>query len=126
MAIGDSILKGTKKNLGLHEDLDEFDHDIITHVNTCFFTLNQLGLGPEEGFRIEDDTATWADFYDGQRNLHAIQTYVYLRVRLLFDPPGTTYHIRAIEDQIGELVYRLQVEREVLAWTPRSSSLSLP
>lgn len=116
MAVQDSILNSTKKILGLAENYDAFDLDVITHINTCFFTLNQLGLGPREGFMIEDDSTDWDEFTGGVLNLNAIKTYVYLRVRLLFDPPGTPHHLSAIKDQVSELEYRLKMDREVTAW----------
>jgi hypothetical protein len=116
VAVEESILKSTKKVLGLGEDYDAFDTDVIMHINTVFVTLNQLGIGPAEGFMIEDDSEEWEDFTEGVINLNAIKTYIYLRVRLLFDPPGTSYHINAIQEQVKELEYRLKYEREVTAW----------
>jgi hypothetical protein len=113
VAVEASILKSVKKTLGLDESLKAFDQDLLMHINTVFFTLNQLGLGPVDGFMVEDDTEVWEDFTGGRINLNAVKTYVYLRVRLLFDPPGTSYHIAAIEKQVEELTYRLQMEREV-------------
>lgn len=126
MATEDSILNSTKKVLGLSETYDAFDIDIKTHINTCFFTLSQLGVGPAEGFMIDGEDAVWDDFTAGIINLNAVKTYVYLRVRLLFDPPATSYHINAIQEQIKELEYRLLMERENTQWTAPSSSPSLP
>jgi hypothetical protein len=103
--------------LGLDQNYDAFDLDITTHINTVFFTLRQLGVGPIEGFMIESDAETWDDFVTESVNLNAIKTYVYLRVRLLFDPPGTSYHINALEEQVDELTHRLLMEREGTAWT---------
>lgn len=116
----DSILNSVKKSLGLAESYDAFDADVIMHINTAFVTLNQLGLGPDEGFMIEDDSEEWEDFTDGVINLNAIKTYLYLRVRLLFDPPSTSYHIAAMKEQIEELEYRLKYEREVPRWQSQS------
>lgn len=123
MALETSILRGTKKSLGLAPENRAFDHDVITHINTAFFTLNQLGVGPEEGFMIEDDDAEWDEFTEGRINLNAVQSYVYLRVRLLFDPPGTSYHLTALDDQRKELEHRLKMDREVTAW---QSPVTLP
>lgn len=125
MAVEQSILLSTKKILGLDADNDAFDLDVITHVNTAFFTLNQLGLGPAEGFMIEGDAEVWNDFTAGIINLNAVKTYIYLCVRLAFDPPGTAHHIRAAEDQKTELEHRLRTERELTQWTSPSSA-SLP
>ena len=130
MAAEDSILKSVKKSLGLDESYKAFDHDVITHINTCFFTLNQLGIGPTEGFMIEDDSVRWIDFTDIRLNMaaqNALQTYFYLKVRSYFDPPGTTHHITAMNEQIQELEHRLSTERELKSWqSPSLSSHFLP
>jgi|SRR5436190_5392056 len=110
-----SILISTKKILGIAEDYTAFDLDIITHINTAFSTLTQLGVGPATGFMIEDDTAVWDDFIsDDQYN--SVKSYVFLRVRHLFDPPTTSYLITASEKQIEELEWRLNVHREETEW----------
>ena len=111
-----SILDSTKKILGIEADYTAFDVDIITHINSVFSTLTQLGIGPEAGFMIEDAGPVWADFINSDLQLNAVKTYVFLRVRLLFDPPTTSYHINAIKEQIQELEWRLNVYRERTAW----------
>lgn len=130
MALEDSILKSVKKSLGLDAEYTAFDHDVITHINTCFFSLNQLGIGPSDGFMIEDEEVKWSDFVDEMLNksaLNALQTYFYLKVRSFFDPPGTPHHLQAIKDQIQELELRLLTERNLTRWiAPQSSSLYLP
>ena len=108
----DSILNSVKKILGIASDYDAFDTDIIIHINSVFSTLNQLGLGPDEGFMIEDDSASWEDFLLDDMRLNAVKTYVYLRVRVLFDPPTTGFTLTAIQEQIKELEWRLNVVRE--------------
>ena len=113
-----SILISTKKILGLPEDYTVFDHDVITHINTAFSILTQLGVGPSEGFMIEDEEPIWADFInppDSQYN--SVKSYVYLKVRQLFDPPQTSYLITAVEKQINELEWRLNVTREHTEYT---------
>ncbi len=110
----DSILESTKKILGVPADYDVFDPDITLHINSVFSTLNQLGIGPADGFMIEDADATWDTFLGGDKRLNAVKTYVYLRVRMLFDPPNTAYLVTAMEDQIRELEWRLNVMREDL------------
>lgn len=114
--MSDSILVSTKKILGLDASYTAFDVDIIMHINSVFGTLNQLGIGPINGFMIEDDTALWSTFIGSDLNLNAVKTYVYLRVRLLFDPPATSFHITAMENQIKELEWRLNVYRETRDW----------
>ena len=83
----DSILTSVKKKLGIQEDYTHFDEDIIMDINSTFLILNQLGVGPEEPFTIEDDVAEWSDFIDNGK-IDLVRSYVYLRVRLLFDPPA--------------------------------------
>lgn len=110
--MSDSILTNTKKILGIEDEYTAFDVDILTHINSVFSTIAQLGIGPEEGFEIEDKDATWDSFLDGNKNLNAIKTYVYLRVRLLFDPPTTSYLMSSMQNQIQELEWRLNIYRE--------------
>lgn len=123
-----SILNNVKKMLGLDENYTAFDTDVIIHINSVFSTLSQLGIGPSTGFMIEDDILTWDDFFESaDPNLNAVKTYVYLRVRLLFDPPATSFAISAMNEQIKELEWRLNSYREVTAWTePMSEPTPLP
>lgn len=113
----DSILDSTKKILGIAPDYSAFDIDVITHINSAFFILNQLGVGPPDGFVIEDNTAEWGEFLgDDPKKLSSVRTYVYLRVRLLFDPPTTSFAIEAATKQAQEYEWRLSVNREEHAW----------
>lgn len=105
----DSILTSIKKLLGIDEEYTQFDNDIIMHINTVFLNLTQLGVGPEEGFLIEDDAATWGDFIGDSNQLQAVKTYVYLKVKLLFDPPLSSSVIESINRIISELEWRLNV-----------------
>lgn len=114
--MSESILNSTKKVLGISEDHDAFDVAILMHINSVFSTLSQLGIGPVEGFFIEDDSTDWEEFFGPDLNLNSVRTYVYLRVRLLFDPPATSFHINAIEEQIKELEWRLNTYREGVSW----------
>jgi hypothetical protein len=111
-----SILTSTKKILGIAEDYTVFDLDIITHINSAFSTLTQLGVGPPQGFMITDATAVWDDFVANDFQYNPVKSYVFLRVRQLFDPPSTSYLIAAVEKQIQELEWRLNVYREGLDW----------
>jgi len=112
----ESILKGTKRTLGLTDDYTVFDQDIIMHINTVFSTLTQLGVGPPEGYMIESDQDLWDDFISDDPTYNSIRSYMYLRVRMLFDPPPTSYAIDAIERQIKELEWRLNQNREETDW----------
>lgn len=105
----ESILTSIKKLLGIDEEYTQFDNDIIMHINTVFLNLTQLGVGPEEGFLIEDDSATWDDFIGDSNQLQAVKTYVYLKVKLLFDPPLSSSVIESINRIISELEWRLNV-----------------
>jgi hypothetical protein len=109
-----SILTSTKKILGIAEDYTVFDLDILTHINTAFSTLTQLGVGPADGFMIEDASAVWTDFdpVDDHQMYQAVKSYVFLKVKQLFDPPTTSYLIDATQKQINELEWRLNVQRE--------------
>lgn len=104
-----SILHSVKKNLGLDVDYEEFDHDVITHINTVFSDLEQIGVGPAGGFAIEGEDEVWGDILGDDPRLNRVKTYIYLRVRLLFDPPTTSFAIASMEKQVEELAWRLQV-----------------
>lgn len=112
-----SILNSVKKNLGIAADYDVYDEDIMLYVNGVFSTLNQLGVGPELGFVIEDDSVEWDDFLANDPRLNHVKTYMYLRVRMLFDPPQTSYAQEAVKEQIKEHEWRLNVQREETMWT---------
>ena len=108
----ESILKSTKKILGLSEDYTPFDLDIITHINAAFSILDQLGVGPAGGFSIIDDSTLWGAYAAPPNQLHLIKTYVFLKVRSLFDPPATSFLISMYNEQIKEYEWRLNVFRE--------------
>ena len=108
----ESILTSIKKLLGPSGDYTHFDPDIIMHINTVLMTLTQLGVGPSEGFFIEDDSATWGDFLSDPTKLQAVKTYVYLKVKLLFDPPLNSSVIESMNRSIAELEWRLNVAVE--------------
>lgn len=105
----DSILTSVKKLLGIQENYTNFDADIIMHINTVFAALNQLGVGPERGFMIDDATSTW-DKYITNYNINMVKSYMYLRVRLLFDPPTSSVLMESMNRSIAELEWRLNVE----------------
>ena len=108
----ESILTSIKKLLGITEEYDQFDPDIIMHVNSVFMILPQLGVGPAEGFSIEDDTAVWTDFIQDVKKLESVKTYIYLKVKLLFDPPLSSAVIDSTNRLINELEWRLNVAAE--------------
>lgn len=108
----ESILTSIKKLLGITEEYDQFDPDIIMHINSVFMILTQLGVGPAEGFSIEDDTAVWTDFIQDVKKLESVKTYIYLKVKLAFDPPLSSAVIESMNRLINELEWRLNVTAE--------------
>lgn len=102
-----SILTCIKRLLGIDEDYTQFDPDILVHINSAFTTLLQLGIGPEEGFSITGATETWSEFIEDRTDIELVKTYIYLKVRLIFDPPQTGYLVDAITKQVLEIEWRL-------------------
>lgn len=106
----ESILTSIKQRLGLSEEYEAFDPEIIMEINTAFFDLNRLGVGPSDAFFIEDDTSVWTDFISADTKTvvrEAIKTYIYLRTKLGFDPPAGTAHIEAINRRIDQLEWTM-------------------
>jgi len=101
----DSILKSTKKLVGLHEEFTAFDLEIVSHINSAFSHLYQLGIGL--GAPIEDDEAKWSELGLPDHLLNMVKTFVNLKVKMAFDPPGTSYLIEAAQKQIDEQEWRL-------------------
>lgn len=111
----ESILTSIKKLLGIEEDYEDFDPDIIMHINSVFMILNQLGVGPSVGFSIQDAESVWTDFMPVGSNLEAVKSYIYLKVRLMFDPPSGSAVMDAINRTISELEWRLNVAADTSA-----------
>ena len=107
-----SILNTTKKMLGIETDVTVFDTDIIVNINTVFMTLNQLGVGPTSGFSITGATETWEQFLGTITDLEAVKSFMYLKVRMLFDPPSNSALIDTINRQIDEIGWRLNAQAE--------------
>lgn len=106
----DSILTDVKKLLGITEDYTHFDTDIVIYINSALSTLNQIGVGPQEGYRIGSADEGWSEFMGNTDLLEEIKSYVYLKVRLIFDPPTNAFMVTAMEKQIDELTWRLSVK----------------
>lgn len=110
----ESILNSVKKLLGITSEYTAFDVDITMHINSVFMILNQLGIGPENGFSILDDTAVWTDFLpETDRNFEPIKSYIYLKVKLLFDPPSSSIVTESINRMISELEWRMTTQAEL-------------
>lgn len=108
----DSILTSTKKLLGIAEEYDHFDADIIMHINSVFMVLKQLGVGPPEGFTITDKNDKWDDYISDDVDVSMVKSYVYLRVRLLFDPPASSAVMESTNKLISEFEWRLNLAAE--------------
>lgn len=109
----DSILTSIKKLLGITEEYEHFDADIIMHINSVFMLLNHLGVGPENGFSISDKLSTWNDYLpEGSKNLEAVKSYMNLKVKLLFDPPQSSSVMECYKQMASELEWHLNVEAE--------------
>lgn len=109
----ESILTSVKKLLGITEEYTQFDVDLIIHINSAFMELTQIGVGPPTGFNISDSSDTWNNFLGDSSNLEAVKSYVYLRVRLLFDPPSSSAVMENMKQMLNEYAWRLNVEAEM-------------
>ena len=108
----ESILESIKKMLGPSGSYDVFDPDIIMHINSTFMVLHQAGVGPEEGFFIEDEAAIWEDFTTDTMLANGVKTYMYAKVKKVFDPPSSSTHMQALNDVINEFEWRLNIAAE--------------
>lgn len=115
MELTESILGSTKKLLGIEPDYDHFDADLVMHINSVFSILTQMGVGQTNGFSITGDTEKWADFIGNDPNgVSIVKSYVYLKVKLLFDPPASSAAMEAINRQISEFEWRLFVAADLV------------
>ena len=103
----ESILTSIKKLLGIDELYTHFDADLVMHINSVLMILTQMGVGPSEGFTIEDDSTTWNEFIPDLKNFEAVKTYIHLKVKLIFDPPTSSAVIESMNRMISELEWRL-------------------
>mgnify|MGYP004583441747 FL=1 len=105
----DSILMTIRKLVCGDPYADHFDTDLLVHINACFSILNQLGVGPETGFVVTDDTQSWSSYITDTRTLNMVKTYVTLKVKKIFDPPLTSSVLEAMDKEISQLEWRLNV-----------------
>ena len=108
----ESILTSIKKMLGIAEEYTHFDADLIIHINSVFAILTQIGVGPSEGFSIEDNTDVWTDFIQDNKKLESVKSYTYMKVKLLFDPPINSSVIESMNRIISELEWRILISGE--------------
>lgn len=109
----DSILDDIKKMLGLSSDYTVFDKDIIIHINTAIMALQQMGVGVSYAYYVKNARDRWDDFLNGHEDLEAVKTYIYLRVRMAFDPPTSSAVIDAMNRTMSELEWRLNVRADI-------------
>jgi len=105
----ESILTSIKKMLGIAEEYTHFDADLMMHINSVLSILTQIGVGPNEGFSIEDKNDVWADFIPENSNLELVKSYTYMKVKILFDPPLISAVIESMNQMISELEWRILV-----------------
>lgn len=123
--MSDSILNTTKKALGLTDDYVAFDPEITMFINSTFSRLSDLGIGPEAGFEISDENDMWSTYLEGDVLMNRVKTYVYLKVRLLFDPPQTSFLLGAINEQITEMEYLINALWEKGNWTDPTAEVAV-
>lgn len=110
----ESILTSIKKKLGIDEACTDFDDDVIMEINSVLMTLNQLGVGPDAGYIISSSEQTWDDFLGTSQilTLEAVKTYVYLTVKLVFDPPTNSTLLEAMKHKADEYEWRIKIQAE--------------
>lgn len=104
-----SILSSIKSLLGPDSDYDVFDQDIIVFINSAIATLTQLGVGPSDGFRITGNSETWGDFLGDSLDLESVKSYIYMKVKIAFDPPSSSSVLSAYQEACKEFEWRLNV-----------------
>lgn len=107
-----SILNSIKKNLGITEEYDAFDADIIMAINSCFSVLTQLGVGPDEGYAIHSSSEEWSDYLDDWSKLAMVKSYIFMKTKLLFDPPANSSTLESYKQLISEFEYRAFLEED--------------
>jgi hypothetical protein len=110
--VKESILESTKTAMGIVPEYDAFNDQLLKLINSAFSTLSQIGIGPDDGFFIEDESTTWDEFLDGKRILNFVIQYVHIYVRLSFDPPQNSFAVQSMKQQLDELTWRINVQAE--------------
>lgn len=110
--LSDSILTTIKKLLGIEAEYTQFDPDVIININAAIMTLRQLGVGPQEGFSIDGDEQTWQDLLGDSLDFESAKTYIFLKTKIVFDPPSSSYVLEAYKEQIKEAEWRLMEQAD--------------
>ena len=109
----DSILLSVKKTLGLAAENTDFDEDVILHINSVLSILQQLNVGPDSGYIVEDDSQTWTDYLGSDSpHLSMVRSYMYAKVRILFDPPVSSAVMDSLKNICSEFEWRVNVAAE--------------
>ena len=108
----DSILTSIKKLLGIDETYEHFDADLIMHINSVFMILYQMGVGPNTPYAITDSSDKWTDFSDDVETMNAVKSYVFMKVRMMFDPPQNGTLMDSLKQLIDECEWRLNVFKD--------------
>lgn len=108
----ENILNSIKKLLGIPEDYTAFDQDVMIHINSVFMILSEFGVGPSNGYSLKDGTEKWGDFISDDKNLEGIKTYVYMKVKTIFDPPLNSAVLASMKELISEFEWRINNEAE--------------
>lgn len=110
--MNENILNSIKKLLGIPEDYTAFDQDIMMHINSVFMILSELGVGPSNGYSLKDGVEKWGDFISDDKNLEGIKTYIYMKVKTIFDPPLNSAVLASMKELINEFEWRINNEAE--------------
>lgn len=108
----ENVLNSIKKLLGIPEDYTTFDQDIMIHINSVFMILSEMGVGPSNGYSLKDGTEKWGDFISDDKNLEGIKTYIYMKVKTIFDPPLNSAVLASMKELISEFEWRINNEAE--------------
>lgn len=108
----ESILESIKRALGFTKEYTYFDQDVLMNINSVCMVLTQLGVGPPDGFFVSGYDQTWADYLTNGKQLMAVRTYIYIKVRLVIDPPSSSFVLEALKKNADELEWRLQIKAE--------------
>lgn len=106
----DSILDTVKRVLAIDPECEDFDEELMLHINSTFSVLTQLGVGPKGGFYITDSSTTWEDYMEDMDKIQMVKTYVGLKVKMLFDPPTTSFSQESMKNMVTEYEWRLNIE----------------
>lgn len=121
-----SIVESIKEALGLAKDYNPFDPELIMHINSVLGDLHQLGVGPEPGFEVTGPDETWNHFLGGDKRLNMVKSYVYLSVRMLWDPPSVGYVLTSIEKKLEKMEWRITTAQDDITYPLPPDSTEIP